>query len=259
MDSGNHTIFVWDETMNQDAWERFCPWCGTENILMRGPEDGEYNVHRRCECPLCGWYSSRYIFLMKTTGLFEGIYRLATLRSFDLDSSKLSVEDVVLHLKSHFSDIYSIDWCKFEEIVEGIFRQQGFRTILTQRSLDDRVNLLLLSDDSTEVMIECKKDAKHRTLGIEIISTIEGINIDWDGNRAYIVTNTNVSETVRLNAEDLGKYGYGIDMAAATELAQALGVYNDQYPSLHNLDSEQRTAIIKQNLSTITSSIWRKQ
>lgn len=259
MDSNDQSLFVWRGTLEQDMWESECPWCGTDNILLRGPEDDDYNVQRRCECPLCGWYTSRYVCLSKTTGLFDGIYHMAALRPLGRDSVQLAMKEAISYLRSHFSDLYSTDWLQLEEAAEEIFRHHGFDTVLKRRCRDGEADLLLLANGLTESLVGCWKDAENRTLDVEAATALMGMRIEWDEDRAYLVTTTDVAEPARPEQVDRHICAYDMDLEAATEFAQALGIYNDRLPGPRDLDAEQREAIIEGNRRSVIRPGWHEQ
>lgn len=238
-------VFDWVETNEPtDSWVSTCPWCDTATAMMRGPEDDDVNTHRKCECPLCGWKSSRYIWLSKRTGMFDGIYKNSVLKEFqDLDSSSLSVDEIGSYLRRSFSDIYSISWRRFEELVEGVFKHQGFETILTQQTRDEGADILIISNGRTQAIIECKKYSESRTLGVEIVRSLVGACVDWNVKRAYLVTTTDATAPARLKVADYKRRGYDIDLVTATELSELLGVYSKTLPGLEHIDQEKRIEI----------------
>ncbi len=171
---------------------------------------------------------------------------MAVLKNFqDLNSVELSVEVVGSFLRRSYSDIYSLDWRRFEEIVDGIFRQQGFETVLTQRTKDGGADVLLLSNGSIQAIVECKKYGASRTVGIAAVRSLLGACVDWGVRRAYLVTTSRISKAAQIKATELRKQGYDIDLVAATELASLLKVYNASLPGLDQLDEHARAAIIE--------------
>ena len=247
MTPGSNTIFEWRDNWNRDAWESTCPWCKTKTFLLRGPEDDDINTQRRCECPLCGWHASRYIWLSKVTGSFDGLYSMTVLRNFeDLNSVKLSIEEVGSYLKRSVTDAYSLDWRRFEEVVKWIFQRQGLETMLTQRTRDGRADVFLLTNGTTQAIVECKKYAHSRMLLVKAVRSLVGIDLNLKSRRAYLVTTNTESAAAQLNVGEVQGKGHYIDMVAATELAQLLGVYNASLPRLDKLDSAARTKIISQ-------------
>src|SRR5258706_16423752 len=118
-----------------------CPFCGTRCCESGGPTRD--HVH----CFLCGW---DLVVDYPDLSYARDIY-MRMLRAFDLNSTQLALEEVGAHLKRRFSDVYFLDWRRFEELIENIFQRHGFRTVLTQRSHDGGADMLLLCNDTNGV------------------------------------------------------------------------------------------------------------
>lgn len=121
--------------------------------------------------------------------------------------------------------------------------------MLTQCTRDGGADILLLNDETNGVqaIIECKKYARNRTLGVIAVRTLIGAAVDWDVRRAYLVTTSDFSSVARFKAIDYKKRGYEIDLIAASDILRLLQVYNEQLPPLDKLDDEIRRSIIEFN------------
>lgn len=136
----------------------------------------------------------------------------------------------------------------------GVERSGSARTKLrlarterpTQPTADGGADIVLLSNGNTHAIVECKKYAESRTVGVELVRSLVGACVDWNVRRAYLVTTTGISATARAKASDYRRLGYDIDLVAATELAKLLEVYNSDLPPLGELDVDARRHVISQ-------------
>ena len=242
-------VFVW-----RSHWEgrydapygvpQVCPWCATimqaEVLLNR-----EYHAHEKTDCPFCGWeseYSAAY---------GDSSYSYSVLREFEINAPELLMKELGSHLRSRFSDIYTLTWRRFEETVADIFRSHGLIAKLTQQTRDGGADLILLGDDDNRqgisAIVECKKYARERKIGVNFVRSLVGAAIDWDVRTAYIVTSSDFSKDARSKAIDFKKRGYDVNLVGATDLLKMLEVYNQKLPSLDRMTEQARMAIIDCN------------
>lgn len=173
----------------------------------------------------------------------------AALKQFDINSSEIALAELGTYLKHKISNVHNLSWRRFEELVEDVFRAYGFRTSLTQQTRDGGADILIMHNerDSIEAIIECKKYANSRKIGIGIVRALVGAAVDWDVRRAYLVTTTDFSVDAMKKAMDYKKRGYDIDLVAMSDLLKMLSVYNKNMPKLSELTEERRREIIVAN------------
>ena len=186
-----------------------------------------------------------------------GCYASA-LREFSLDDHGVLLTELGSHIKRSFSDIYSISWERFEDLVADVYRRNhGGQVVQTARSHDGGADILLLSLDGLfiDAVVECKHYAKSRKVGVELVRQMVGVCVDWEVLRALIVT----SSAFTSNATDLATrfktFGFNIDLVGASELLRLLGSYNEALPPLENLSLRDRQDLILHNQEAIEDSI----
>lgn len=219
-------------------------------------ESGGFESRTYEVCPLCGW-----ILVVWESGLFGvfgcGCYGSA-LREFNINDREVSLAELGTHLKGAFSDIYTLSWERFEDLVADVFkRNHGGQVIQTLRSADGGADVILLSHDGTSIdtVVECKRFAQHRKVGVDLIRQMVGVCVDWQTAHAIIVTSSGfTSNAVDLTAR-FRSHGFTIDLIGANELLLLLKSYNQELPPLTKLSIGDRQDLILQNRAAIADSI----
>lgn len=254
-------IFVWrkesDLFANTPVAEpSTCPFCGTatheSNWTEFGRGEGADNHDLYYECPLCGWHYHDSATWRESSGHFS-IYRdAARLKTFDVNSPQIALDELAVHLRSRFSDIYAIDWRRFEVLVEDVLKRHGFRTMLTQASRDGGADVILLTNGQVEALVECKRWAADRTVGVDTVRELVGACVDWGVQRAHLVTTGSVSHDAHSYAERVAARRFSLDLVDAARFVEMLSVYNSSIPSLHVLSESDRRNIIEERLGHLS-------
>lgn len=89
----------------------------------------------------------------------------------------------------------------FEEMVAYIFEKHGFQVELTKQTRDGGRDLVALRTDELGVpvkyLIECKRYARDRSVGVEIVRSLFGVQQAEGANKALIVTTSSFSADAR--------------------------------------------------------------
>jgi HJR/Mrr/RecB family endonuclease len=87
--------------------------------------------------------------------------------------------------------LHELSWRKFEEVLEAVFRNQGFRTEIGPGSDDGGVDLRLLRKDSigeVVTLVQAKRYAPNRPISLEAVSALYGVVESENANRGLFVT-----------------------------------------------------------------------
>lgn len=256
-----NTIFVW--RADWELWDsdphfhtETCPCCTSEVVVEQ--RDYVYRdafpFHKRkagssvgnYTCPLCGWCREKHYLWDRESELYEA--RVSALKSFDINSSEVALKELGTHLRRRFSDIYSLSWRRFEELIADVFAAHGMDVVLTQETRDGGADILLYRRSRKLYgIVECKKYADTRKVGVTPVRTLVGAAVDWNTRRAVLVTSSDFSSVARSKALDYLRKGYDIDLVAASDLLRLLEVYNERLLPLHLLTQEDRERIIRSN------------
>jgi hypothetical protein len=233
------TLFVWrntggwpfDESGGALPIPEHCPWCETIlEVHQLGPTTWSYYQYASW-CPICGWYLKHEDF-----GYF---FTAAELRHFDVRSPELAISELGAYLKNHPIDLYGISWRQLEKLVEDIFRELGYSTVLTRMTRDGGADILVYyhERDDLVAIVECKKYAEERKVGVSAVKQLIGTSVDWGVRRAYLVTTSEFTKVAREKALHFRGKGFDLELVPATELLKMLKVYNDAIPPLNKLNA----------------------
>ncbi|MBI4438197.1 restriction endonuclease [Candidatus Uhrbacteria bacterium] len=107
------------------------------------------------ECPRCGWWGLLIEFLGAGTshgGLNQTVGVLASLKPLDLTDIRTPVEEIRRYLIAKYSDRFSCDPRKFEELVGAVFRGLGYRVRVTRFSGDDGIDVAVLEGENDSLI-----------------------------------------------------------------------------------------------------------
>jgi hypothetical protein len=107
----------------------------------------------RGSCIKCGWWVNRLSYSYNTTVNTC----MAALREFDINDSELAIPEVKSHLAKKYSDVYSLESRRFEEVIADIYSSLGYEVLLTKQTRDGGADLICLAKRSGELcIVECK-------------------------------------------------------------------------------------------------------
>jgi len=268
------TLFTWrtersiDGLSDLGGWPDYsCPCCAARTIYQdsgNGLEDldplaaatelmtreiDEFDRFWRRYCPLCGWHIESVPDVFGMEAPIIGGDSIRVLKEFNLNAAELPLAELGTHLKRSYADIYCLSWRRFEELVTDVFKTHGYDCVLTQATGDDGADILIYrrGDQSLWAVVECKKYANSRRVGVASVRQLVGAAVDWNVRRAYLVTSSEFSRIAQNKARNFLGTGYEIDLVAASELLGLLDVYNEHLPPLHLLTTEVREEIIRAN------------
>lgn len=230
-----------------------CRWCRTPLAtvhLDRVNYAGFDNLVHDQACPLCGW---RYDVSWTGDGYGQQ-GRVATmyssvgaslLRKFEIGSSEVLLAELGAHLKRQFSDVFAVPWRRFEMLVADVFARNGAAVELTQATRDGGADVLVYSHGGVTGIIECKKHAEDRVVGVKEVRALVGAAVDWDVRDLWLVTTTEFSKEAIAYAARNRERGYEIELVKGTDLLSLLGVYNEELPPLDQIDEFRRELIVE--------------
>ena len=98
------------------------------------------------------------------------------------------------------------------------------------------------------VVVEVKRYAKTRSVGIGAVQRLAGVALDFGAAKARLVTTSQISRDGQLSAERINSHGIvEVDFVTASDLMALLSVYNTRMPLLQDLTGEVRVEIIREN------------
>lgn len=155
-------------------------------------------------CPRCGWWDVR---TSADHGFFgprsvEG-YHFAVLRDLrDDEEVSIATQMLINEIATKPDRIWSISPRQFEEIVASLFANTfDCKVELTKQSRDDGRDLICFDSNGGKFIVEVKRYAKSRSIGVGIVRNLLGAMVLDDVHRGFIVTTSTFSR----DAEKLQK------------------------------------------------------
>ena len=139
-------------------------------------------------------------------------------------------EELVKYLAEHPKRLYSLNPRKFEELVEAIFRDFGYDVVLTPRSRDGGLDIRAIRKDSVGTLlylIECKRYAETRPVGVEIVRSLYGVTANEHASCGLIVTTSHFTRGAKEFAD---KLRYQVSLRDYNDLVSWI----KQYPTTRN-------------------------
>lgn len=121
-------------------------------------------------------------------------------------------EELIRYLSKHPQMLYELNSRRFEELVAELLRAQGFEPILTPRTRDGGRDILAARSDALGnllYLVECKRYAPHKKVGVERIRAIHGVTQAERATKGVIVTTSSFTKDAIAFASPL-KYGISL-------------------------------------------------
>ena len=181
-------------------------------------------------CKFCGWsWREQRIDDDGETYYGDCFYRI--LRQFSpVVGGGVALSELRDHLaKKEISTFLSPR--QFEEVVESVFKNFGFRTSLTSYSRDGGYDILLLQNTGGAAAIVEVKRYKQK-VGVELVRQLRGVQLREGSKRAILVTSSSFTQGASLEAGSACSYGFEMGLIDAERLLRVLDLYNEEAESL---------------------------
>lgn len=231
------------EGLHRISSNGFCPWCGSR---VDADEKGKSNPNGQIsasltQCRVCGWYKGAFVAYSYLAHTHYGCaIQEAILRKFDTnDEEHVSIAELGTYLKSAFADVYNVSWRRLEELVEDIFKQHGARTRLTKKTRDEGVDIIVLEGrGSTKSIVEVKRYAKHRKVGVRLVRELLGAQIIHQATKSYLVTTSMFSKDAHelVKQSVLKEHKLEVEFWDAIRLLKELDIYDEDVLPVRNID-----------------------
>ncbi len=218
------------------AWQVLrCPWCDTRLTEVNHGRERLWAQNDEERCHFCGWSHSFRMNHNDENGAPGDEFQFwKELQQFTISDQRLTLAELGTHLRRRFSDVYALSPRRFEELIEDVFRNSGFRTRLTATSRDDGVDIYLLDKDGDQsTIIEVKRYAQQRKVGLAVVDRLIGVQLRKGIHKAMLVTSSDFTEPARGAAHRLAEQSrFSLELIDASRLLSLLGVYNEMLPPM---------------------------
>jgi HJR/Mrr/RecB family endonuclease len=233
--------------LGQDSIKNACLYCN-QKYETKVASETIHKVRYSLHCPLCGFtweYSDQSLYgsgCRDSHSAYEAGYAkdadeieviAGSLLRLSVNDSRLHLDELGSHLRRRYSDVYALDWHVFERLVADVYRNSGYYARLTKKTRDGGFDVVLLEKGGQEkTLVEVKRYAKTRKVGIDVVDRVLGVQLRSGVPRAKIVTSSTFSSgAVGAAAEAARTSSYQLELVDADGLLKALEVYNTNLPA----------------------------
>ena len=192
-----------------DILRETCLYC-PQSILKRLKDEPGGTLHGSSPfvsvtvvraCPLCGWWNavyehSSYAEWVRRGDEFRGA--AAVLRELDKADQSAGINEVRDFLAAHYESRFGVNPRIFEEVATSVFRDLGFRAIVTAYTKDGGIDCMLNNGtNSIGVQVKCTKNV----VGVEQIRALAGALQLENMTEGMFVTTSRFSSVAETTAE----------------------------------------------------------
>jgi len=119
---------------------------------------------------------------------------------------RLISNELIDHLSQFPNEVHNLTSRKFEELTAELLERQGYQVELTSETRDGGKDLYAVKKDglgSFLFLIECKRYAADRSVGVGVVRSLHGVAQHERANGAVVLTTSFFSEPARRFAHDL--------------------------------------------------------
>ena len=136
----------------------------------------------------------------KIRSLFPLYFADALTHTFITELSKLS-SDLIAYLSKHPKELWRLNSRVFEQLVAEILSSFGWEVSLTCQSKDGGYDIFAISKDNaglrTSWIVECKRYAATRKVGVDVIRGLYGVKADLRVSNVLLATTSFFTKGVR--------------------------------------------------------------
>lgn len=223
-----------------------CPFCGS-NMESDHIDEPQIEVTQTdTSCPFCGYYQ-RLVNTLHFTALDmrmelgadnikDQFLHRPIVKTFEINDPQLAFEELGKWLSQHPERMHDVAPFRFEQLVNDVFKQKGYRTRLTQASKDGGVDIYLLDKDERQAIVQVKRYRKDRKVGVELIDQVRGLKlrpIHRNVCKAFIVTSSSFTKGAVERADEAPIItSFEMELIDCDTLLRELGTYNVNLPRL---------------------------
>lgn len=239
MIDGLEPLFVWRDTINPPfefkdllyiTGVSNCKYCQFKLLkdvkLTSGTSlygTGISNVN----CSICGWgLESTYYDNGNGETIYSAQKERIILKIDDLNSDELRYDEIAEVIKLDYDKIQYLSPRKIELLIGDIFRNWGYKVVITKQTRDGGADLILFDNNGTKSLVEIKKYKKK--LGVQFVRNLLGVQLIRNVAYARLITTGQFSKSAEKEAKinNLQPNGFNIELCDASVLLELLEVYN---------------------------------
>jgi restriction system protein len=174
-------------------------------------------------CPNCGWwlFSRLHHYSHQLGHIYSYYGASALLKQLDIRDFSLPIQDIRDYLSVNYGDRFHVNPRRFEEVVASVFHDHGYKTLVTQYSGDDGIDVILGTGDSA-VGVQVKRYGS--AIQVEQIRALAGALVFHGITKGVFVTTTKFQSGAPRTVAEFAKRGLYIELHDATRFLGALGI-----------------------------------
>jgi restriction system protein len=105
---------------------------------------------------------------------------------------------------------------EFEEFIAQIFSKHGFSVELTQRTRDGGRDIVAIRSDlglRSKYIVECKRYAPNRPIGVELVRNLYGVQQQEGANKSVLATTSRFTKDAQEFASNTSTTQWAMDLA----------------------------------------------
>lgn len=133
------------------------------------------------------------------------------------------IQQLIFNIANDRQLIYEVSSREFEEIIERLFQDEGFETVLTQATRDGGRDIIATKYEMGKPIvfyIECKKYGRRNGVGVSIVRGLYGVQSSDRINKSILVTTGHVTSGARRFVSEQNTMMSVIDADEIHELIQ---------------------------------------
>ncbi len=170
-----YRVFSFDREDSDELSEHF-----RSMLEMRGFYYDREDHVTICIMPSDEKRADEYLVLYR----WQWIQHLATHRLYNIHG------EVFEHFAKHPDHIARLEWCQYEEFLDAVFRNQGFRTELGPGTNDGGVDIRLYQSQSIPQMVTLVQAKRYanRPIGLDAVAALFGIAVQQRAHKGILAT-----------------------------------------------------------------------
>jgi len=117
----------------------------------------------------------------------------------EIEPVTLDFRRVLSETRDKPSGLFDLNSRQFEEFIAEIWKRFGYCVELTARTRDGGRDIIAIRESEVNVrfLIECKRYARHRRVGVETVRELYGVKLDESATKAILATTSSFTTGAR--------------------------------------------------------------
>jgi restriction system protein len=189
-----------------------------------GDDPSAVGVTSYTVCNLCGWWTLLHVEEMESRRGHVAVHRGAIGALAHIDSVNIDTPlcDVQQYLVAKWDDRNNIDWRLIEDVVGSVFRNVGYHAVVTQRSGDGGIDVILRNHGGQTIGVQVKRQSDR--ISAEQIRSFVGAILNREHTEGIFVTTSSFTAAAQIEAAVATSRGYPIELVDAESFYEAIGI-----------------------------------